>query len=152
MDDRREAAELDVPALDPFVERLLQLGRVQQELLSGLGAALAEDGLAVDPWRALSAIGRLGAPTMGEIAEATGMANATLSRAVDALEDAAAVFRHHDEGDRRRITVRLTGRGMDLLVRADAIAVAWRRSVEERVGAEVLAALDALSRVSPVLR
>ncbi|MBS1675214.1 MAG: MarR family transcriptional regulator [Actinobacteria bacterium] len=136
-------------AVTSLAEQLLVLGRAQQDLLAGLGTALAEDGLSVEQWRVLGAISRLGSPTMGELAEATATANATLSRVVDGLEDAAAVFRHQDAADRRRIAVHLTDLGQHRLTRADAIAAAWSASARQRLGADAIAAV---TRAADLLR
>ncbi|MBS1699180.1 MAG: MarR family transcriptional regulator [Actinobacteria bacterium] len=133
----------------PLAEHLLVLARAQQHLLGGLSTALAEDGTSVDQWRVLACISRLSAPTMGEIAEATGLANATLSRVVDALEDRAAVFRHQDAADRRRIAVHLTELGQQRLTRADAIADAWSASAQSSLGAE---AITAVARAADLLQ
>lgn len=135
--------------VDSLAERLIALGRAQQELMTGLGDALAEDGMSIDQWRVLARIDDLTLPTMGEIAEATGLANATLSRVVDSLEDRACVFRHQDAADRRRIAVSLTASGRERLSRAEAIVEAWSASVRSRLGAP---ALDAVLHASDVLR
>lgn len=132
-------------AAGSLADRLIELGRAQQSVLAALGDALAEDGLTVDQWRVLDAISGLGDPTMGELAERTGLANATLSRAVDALEDAASVFRHPDAEDRRRVTVRVSESGAIRLRRTREIVAAWERAVLSAPGAD--AALDAAVRL-----
>lgn len=101
--------------------------RAQQALLETLNTALAEEGATVDQWRVLAAL-RIAQPealTMGDLAGSTGIPRPTLSRIVDALEDAASVFRHADALDRRRITVHVSERGFERLARLDALVAAW---------------------------
>lgn len=106
--------------------------RAQQALLETLNTVLAEESATVDQWRVLAALrdAQPEALTMGSLADATGIPRPTLSRIVDALEDAASVFREAGPADRRRITVNVSERGAERLARMDAIVVAW----EGRVG------------------
>lgn len=101
--------------------------RARQALLDTLGVALSEEDATVDQWRVLTALreAQPGALTMGGLAEATGIPRPTLSRIVDALEDAASVFRHAEPADRRRITVHVSDLGEARLARMDAIVAAW---------------------------
>lgn len=117
------------------------LRELELALSAGLSVTLSEEHTSVDQWRVLRAIARLDHPTMGEIAVATGMPNASLSRIVDGLEDAANAYRVPDAADRRRITVRLTDRGHSLLSRVTTIVADWERETERRLGAGPLAAL-----------
>ena len=70
---------------------------------------------------------------MGELAEVSGMANASLSRTVDALEDTACAFRLPTVTDRRRITVHVSDRGRDKLARIRQIVVAWEQTLQQRL-------------------
>jgi DNA-binding MarR family transcriptional regulator len=96
-------------------DTLASLSSVEQWLYRGLSTALGEAGLSVEQWRLLNLVKALEAPTMGELAAASALPGASLSRTVDALEDDASVFRLVDQDDRRRITVRLSDRGASRL-------------------------------------
>jgi len=137
-----------VQAGDGLAVRTIGLARGAQALLLGLGGALAEDGATIDQWRVLDAIARRDAMTMGELAETTQLANATLTRVVDALEDAASVFRHPDPADRRRVTVQLTEHGTERLVRMRAVVDAWEQAVMAALAPDDL---HALARAADVL-
>lgn len=108
--------------------------RLQRRLAAGLAVALADEGTTVDQWRTLELVDRLDGPTMGRLAEASGLPNATLSRVVDALEDSATLFRLPDPGDRRRLTVRLTDTGRARLGRLRDLVAAWDAAVAEELG------------------
>jgi DNA-binding MarR family transcriptional regulator len=116
---------------------LLASIRAQQSLIDVLDTALADESATVDQWRVLSALCAAGpqAMTMGELAASTQIPRPTLSRIVDALEDAASVFRHTGVVDRRRITVHVSDRGAERLARMDAIVAAWEAATAARPGA-----------------
>jgi DNA-binding MarR family transcriptional regulator len=128
---------------------LVSLARVEKRLLDGLELALSEEKASVEQWRVLRLVSQLGSPTMGELAEAADMANASLSRIVDSLEDAASVFRLPSPQDRRRIQVQVSDHGAARLARMDNVASAWESRAckmlgEENVGS-LAAALEAVS-------
>ncbi|MET3767402.1 DNA-binding MarR family transcriptional regulator [Marisediminicola sp. UYEF4] len=132
----------DEPAIAPSLAEIVGLLReLELALSAGLSVTLSEEHTTVDQWRVLEAIARLEYPTMGEIAAETGMPNASLSRIVDGLEDAAHAYRLPDAADRRRITVRLTDRGQSLLSRVTTIVTDWERATARRLGASTVAAL-----------
>jgi DNA-binding MarR family transcriptional regulator len=108
--------------------------RLQRRLAAGLAVALADEGTTVDQWRVLELVDRLDGPTMGQLAEASGLANATLSRVVDALEDSAALYRLPDPQDRRRLTVRLSDTGRERLGRLRHLVAAWDAAVADELG------------------
>lgn len=114
-------------------ELLVVAERLQRRLAAGLAVALADERTTVDQWRTLELVDRLDGPTMGRLAEASGLPNATVSRVVDALEDSATLFRLPDPGDRRRITVRLTDTGRDRLARLRHLVAAWDAAVAEEL-------------------
>lgn len=137
----------------PLTEVVAVLRGLEQELAAGLAVALSEEDTTPDQWRVLASIDRLENPTMGEIAAGTGMANASLSRIVDGLEDAAHAYRVPDVADRRRVTVRLTDRGQSLLARVSTIAADWERATERRLGPDASAALrDGVAAAAEALR
>jgi DNA-binding MarR family transcriptional regulator len=117
------------------------LEAVDKGLLEGLALALSEEDVSVEQWRILDLIRRLGSPTMGELATWSNMPNASLSRVIDALEDAASVFRLPSPADRRRVTVQLSDHGSARLSRMNSVVHAWETSTGAWLGADTLAAL-----------
>lgn len=134
----------------PLAKLVWTLSDLERRLTLGLTLALSEENVTLDQWRILEVLARLGSPTMGELAEASGMANATLSRTVDSLEDTASAFRLPTATDRRRITVHLSDRGAVRLTRIREIVAVWESATEQRLGADVaevlLNAADAVTR------
>ncbi|WP_166784121.1 MarR family winged helix-turn-helix transcriptional regulator [Cryobacterium suzukii] len=125
----------------PLAELVWTLSDLERRLALGLTIALSEEGSTPDQWRILEILERLDSPTMGELAEASGMANASLSRTVDALEDTACAYRLPTVTDRRRITVHVSDRGRHKLVRIREIVAAWERTLQQRLGADAAQAL-----------
>lgn len=64
---------------------------------------------------ALATIRRLGAPTLGEVAEAEGVSRPSLTVQAAALEEQGLIARAVEPSDRRVVRVRLTARGGRLL-------------------------------------
>jgi DNA-binding MarR family transcriptional regulator len=117
------------------------LAAVDKGLLDGLALALSEEDVSVEQWRVLDVISRLGSPTMGELAASSNMPNASLSRVIDALEDAASVFRLPSPEDRRRVTVQLSDHGVARLGRMNSVVHAWETATGAWLGADTVAAL-----------
>jgi DNA-binding MarR family transcriptional regulator len=82
--------------------------RLRQE---GVG----DDTVTVSQLSALFSIERLGAVTLGELAEHERVKPPTMTRIVARLEEAGLVERQTDADDRRCVRVRLTSRGRRLL-------------------------------------
>ncbi|MBG6212547.1 MAG: MarR family transcriptional regulator [Cryobacterium sp.] len=131
----------------PLAGLIGALTDLERQLTQGLNLALSEENTTLDQWRIMEALARLDSPTMGDLAEVSGMANATLSRTVDSLEDAASAFRLPTVSDRRRITVHLSDHGTQRLVRVREIIAAWERSTEGKLGVDDAAALVAAAHV-----
>ncbi len=64
---------------------------------------------------ALASIRRLGAPTLGEVADAEGVSRPSLTAQAAALEAQGLIAREIDPQDRRLVKVRLTSRGARVL-------------------------------------
>ena len=141
MAERPAKAGQSLGFVAPLGELVWTLAALERRLALGLSVALSEESTTMDQWRILETLDRLDSPTMGELAEATGMANASLSRTVDSLEDAASAFRLPTIADRRRITVHLSDLGQQRLERTREIVAAWERTIEHRLGADAVAAL-----------
>jgi DNA-binding MarR family transcriptional regulator len=121
---------------------LWSLSRIESALVSGLTTALTEEHASIDQWRILEALSRLESPTMGELASATGMSNASLSRIIDSLEDTARAYRLPNPTDRRRISVHLSDLGHGWLLRIRNIVEAWEETIERTLGADAIAQLQ----------
>lgn len=133
-------------ALPPDVlqlsELLQSLGAIERSLSAGLARALSEENVSLDQWRVLDLVDRLGSPSMGELADATAMPNASLSRTVDSLEDAASVFRLPSAADKRRLTVQMSDHGLQRLTRMRTIVTAWDARSSGALGPVELRALN----------
>lgn len=136
----------------PLADLLRELADLERRLALGLTVALSEESATFDQWRIMEALARLDAPTMGELANSSGMPNASLSRIVDSLEDSASAFRLPSPADRRRITVHLSDRGLERLARIRAILGSWEQATEQRLGAAAVAGLrDAVGAAARAL-
>jgi DNA-binding MarR family transcriptional regulator len=100
-------SDLDVP-----LGRLL--AQVERQLTRQVEAALAGEGLTVDQWRVLDVLSDGEGHTMSEIATAIVVPGPTLTKIVDRLVDAAAVYRLVDVRDRRRVLAFLSDDGRAL--------------------------------------
>ena len=125
----------------PLAQVITALATIEKELLDGLALALSEEDTTVEQWRILNLVSKLESPTMGELAASSGMANASLSRVIDSLEDAASVFRLPTPEDRRRITVRLSDHGAARLSRMESVVSAWEALTRVRLGTDTVDAL-----------
>ncbi|MFF0387119.1 MarR family winged helix-turn-helix transcriptional regulator [Kitasatospora sp. NPDC004615] len=116
----------------PLLVELVALAH--RRLTSGLATALAEEDCTVDQWRVLRALADGEGRSMGELAQALLIPQASLSRLVDALADAGLVYRRQDDQDRRRITAHLSRQGRTRLTRLDALAAAHDAAVRAACG------------------
>lgn len=115
-------------AVPELVGLLWRLADLHGALASGLNLALAETAITSDQFRVMASINELGSPTMGELNQKVGMANATLSRIVDSLEDQAFAYRLPNPTDRRRITVNLSDMGLERFYKSNEILLAWQEN------------------------
>ncbi|MCZ2404962.1 MarR family transcriptional regulator [Paenarthrobacter sp. Z7-10] len=132
----------------PLTEVITALSAIGKNLLDGLTLALSEEDTTAEQWRVLHLVSKLGSPTMGELAALSGMANASLSRVIDALEDAASVFRLPSPEDRRRITVQLSDHGAARLNRMENLVSAWEALTRVRLGPDTVDALTHAMRLA----
>ena len=91
---------------------------------------------------ALAAIARLGAPTLGELAEAEGISRPSASAQADTLEQRGLVRRERSPEDGRLVHLRLTGAGDRVLERSRTQRTAWLARRLRRLSATELATLD----------
>lgn len=109
MDTPSESA--DAPFLDGYL--LYLLARASSVASSQFHAALARQGISVPTWRVLAVLSD-GPATVGQLAEAVLLKQATLSKALDRLERDGLVRRQRRGADRRQVTVALTDAGAGL--------------------------------------
>lgn len=129
---------------DAAAHLLRILTRMQRQLTRALDGALAEIQLTADQWLLLRAVRSTDEATMRDLVRQVGLTPATATRAVDALVDAALVYRHTAHGDRRRVAVTLSDMGARHLRQADAIAASVAAALPEAwSGVRELAAVDA---------
>jgi DNA-binding MarR family transcriptional regulator len=114
--------------------------RMRQQSLAGLSPAQAS---------ALGSVGRLGSPTLGELAAIEMVQPPTMTRIVASLTEAGMVTRSTDDTDRRSARVRITPAGREAIVRIrdlkDAFLVqrlARLGTAEQRKVAELVTLLE----------
>ncbi|WP_327676070.1 MarR family winged helix-turn-helix transcriptional regulator [Kitasatospora sp. NBC_00458] len=123
------------PGADPDGPLLIELLTVaQRRLARGLATQLEAEGCTLDQWRVMRALTGDAGQSMGELAQALLIPQASLSRIVDALAEAGWVYRRQDEQDRRRFTAHLSRRGHTRLARLDALAAAHDAAVRAACG------------------
>jgi len=138
IDDHIELWSRELPDLDPRVEGIVT--RVQwldQYRRSRLGQALAGQGLKLWEFKTLHMLRRSGPPyqaTATELAAALDLSPAAMTKRLDNLEQDGYLRRDHDDADRRRVLVTLTGAGRR----------AWDKtiSVQDRVESQLVEALS----------
>ncbi|MDY0813631.1 MarR family winged helix-turn-helix transcriptional regulator [Kitasatospora purpeofusca] len=117
---------------EPLLIELLTLA--QRRLARDLAARLEAEGCTLDQWRVMRCLTDDAGRSMGDLAQALLIPQASLSRIVDALTEAGLAYRRQDEQDRRRITAHLSRRGLVRLERLDALAAAHDAAVRTACG------------------
>jgi DNA-binding MarR family transcriptional regulator len=124
------------------------LAQVERQVSRRVEAELAADGLAVDQWRVLHLLADGSGRTMSGIAAALALPGPTLTKVVDRLVDAAAVYRLPDVQDRRRILVFLSDDGRAVHARLDGQVRAVEAEVLATLGPDAELLLDLLARLA----
>ena len=120
--------------LDGFIPYRLSV--MQQEVSRVIAAAYAEKhGLMRHDWRVMAALGNDRPLSANEVCQNTNMDKVQVSRAIARLKRKGLVSQQQDSGDRRRSSLRLTGRGEGIY--RDIVPAARARE------AELLSALSA---------
>jgi DNA-binding MarR family transcriptional regulator len=135
--------EIGVATSLSMAQALWDLKTIQNGLTVGLEVALGEVGFSADQFQVLASISKLGSPTMGEISQDVNMANASLSRIVDSLEDRALAYRLPNPGDRRRISVNVSDMGLSKLQQVFGVLSAWQSAASGLVSEELARSLRA---------
>jgi DNA-binding MarR family transcriptional regulator len=135
----------DVETAAPSRPDLIELLTATSRRVSrSVSAALAEDGGTLDGYRVLRCLAASPGRTMGQLAATLHLPGPTATRVVDALVDAALVYRLPDPADRRRVAVHPSALGRTRLARWEGLVAvreaALARSLgEDRVGTLVQA-------------
>lgn len=98
--------------VDPLLLRF-----VAAELDRRAEMVVREFGLTVDQWRMLEILSTREAPTMSTLATVLGVTGATTTRIADRLATQALAYRDADAGDRRRVVLRASRRGLTVYER-----------------------------------
>lgn len=128
------------------LDRLLV--QVERQMARRIEATLALDGLTVDQWRVLHLLADGAGRTMSAIATAVAVPGPTLTKLVDRLVDAAAVYRLADVRDRRRVLVFLSDDGRATHERLDPLVGAIEAEVLATLGPDAAVLLDLLDRLT----
>jgi DNA-binding MarR family transcriptional regulator len=138
-------------ATDQFTAAWESFFRTTRRLRARAGK-LPGDGMSLPQYHLLEALLDSGERTVGELADAAGVAPPTATRMLDCLERDGYVRRRHSETDRRSVLVSLTPSGSEAVEVVHEHVQAWRRRVfealepEEREHAAML-----LARLSEIL-
>jgi DNA-binding MarR family transcriptional regulator len=124
------------------------LAQAERLLARRMEAALAEHGLTVDQWRVLDLLSDGEGHAMSEIVAAIVVPGPTLTKIVDRLVDAAAVYRLVDVRDRRRVLAFLSESGKALHSRSAPGVAAAEESALAALGPDALVLLDLLTRLA----
>ena len=88
-----------------------------------------------------------GAQSASELGRALSVTKQAAAKTIAALEDRGLVAREVDPGDRRRMRLEVTDRGLALLREGESIFDELRAEWEARVGADQLVAIEEALRV-----
>lgn len=128
------------------LDRLLV--QVERQVSRRMEAVLTDDGLTVDQWRVLDLLADGAGRTMSAIAAAVAVPGPTLTKVVDRLVDAAAVYRLADVRDRRRVLVFLSDDGRATHERLGPLVRGIAADVLAVLGADGPALLTLLGRLT----
>ena len=132
---------------------LRELGQLIRQLTRLVGGADDTPPMTATQRIALVELGDDGPLRLNDLARRMGTSTPTASRAVDALETLGLVTRAPESGDRRALSIELTGRGRDLLdERLRSAARAFEPAAATLSDADRRALLALLSRLTDALR
>ncbi len=110
---------------------------------------LAKIGVTEQQWRVMRVLDERGMMDPKEIAEAACLLNPSLTRIMQLLEKKGLIARKGHPEDRRRVQVRITQEGRDMLVAAQPESLVIAEQLRERVGQQKLdALLDLLNELT----
>jgi len=119
--------DFDRLELDGFIPYRLSV--MQQEVSRAIAAVYSEKhGLMRHDWRVMAALGDAQPLSANEVCARTNMDKVQVSRAIARLKEKGLVDQHQDSTDRRRSSLRLTGRGEGIY--RDIVPAARAREAE----------------------
>jgi DNA-binding MarR family transcriptional regulator len=111
-----------------------------------------EDGLTIAQVRALFALDKVDAATVGEIAETARLSPASVTAMIDDLERDGVVTRVRSDSDRRRVHVVLTDEGRALLKKRRRVWLGrWETALADIPERDLEAAAEVLNRITGLL-
>jgi DNA-binding MarR family transcriptional regulator len=141
------APEAPVEAQDFALETFLpyRLSLLSNTISEGIATAYRDvHGLSLTEWRVVAILGRFPDLTATDIMARGAMDKVPVSRAVARLEERGLVRREADSEDRRRLTLRLTPRGVRLFNAVVPEALAYETRLLSALEPEEAAQLDTL--------
>ncbi|MCW1956738.1 homoprotocatechuate degradation operon regulator HpaR [uncultured Lentibacter sp.] len=115
--------------------------RGREAIMAPYRQLLAKIGVTEQQWRVMRVLDERGMMDPKEIAEAACLLNPSLTRIMQLLEKKGLIARKGHPEDRRRVQVRITQAGRDMLVAAQPESLVIAEQLRERVGQEKLDAL-----------
>lgn len=136
----------------PDLERALAaLQSVQRTVMAATWARWADLDLTMHQVKALHILGQSGALSVGALAERQGTKLPAASVLADNLVHAGLVERSDDPEDRRRVKLRLTARGEEVVRRPHEVGElirGWLRDLDPAEVAALVRGLEALAEVA----
>lgn len=109
----KSATRVEDFALEEFLPYRLSL--LSNTVSEGIATTYRKDhGLSVTEWRVLALLGRFSGLTASAVMERGAMDKVAVSRAVNKLDDKGLIIRITQEQDRRRVTLKLSRKGVRL--------------------------------------
>jgi len=138
--------------MDPLYESLISLRRILR-IADIQAKKLAKDsGLTTSKLLVLQTIDEQGEVTIGKIAEAVNLTQATITTIIDSLQNAGYVQRERSTSDKRKVFVTLTEDGRETLVAAPtALHQRFSEGFEELEDWEQMQIAAVLKRLSTIL-
>jgi homoprotocatechuate degradation regulator HpaR len=123
--------------------------RGREAIMAPYRQLLAKIGVTEQQWRVMRVLDERGMMDPKEIAEAACLLNPSLTRIMQLLEKKGLIARKGHPEDRRRVQVRITQEGRDMLVAAQPESLVIAEQLRERVGQQKLdALLDLLNELT----
>lgn len=105
------------------------LAKAHKAAQTGLDRVLKKESLSVEQWRILQALRDGDGCTMSELSGRSLLTMSALSKNADRLVSRALIMRQRDAGDHRRVLVRLTDFGLELIARCDDGVAAFEKDM-----------------------
>jgi MarR family transcriptional regulator for hemolysin len=122
----------------------LRVARSSKAIGYAFNAALAEAGGSLPVWLVLSSLTSAEWPAQVDLAKSLGIEGATLTRHLDALEEAGLVRRRRDPEDRRAVRLELTDEGRALHAELLSVVIAFDKRLRTGLTEAELGQLDTL--------